>query len=155
MCSSIALFAALFAASKLPEGKRSNRVTLFAGNAISGFKTLLGQPRSMATIISLLFINAALQAVSFYIAYTILGRSAPVENILVYTSIDLIGAVVAVVPGNIGIKEALMGFAVFLLNGRFADGVLATLIVRVSAFLVYLICGLIFAYPVHRRIKEE
>lgn len=158
LCITIAIaimVAALFFASKLPEGTRTNKVINFAGNAIHGLKILLGHTRSILLISALQSLSVLCNASRFYILYAILGEIVPLENILVYTSISLIVDIFAIIPGNIGIKETILGFTTSLLSGRFEDGVLTMLIIRASGFLVYLVMGLISAYPVHKALKSS
>ena len=76
------------------------------------------------------------------------------------TLIDMvISTVLSIVPGNIGLKEAVLGVAASQMGALFQSGVAASLMQRAAVMIVYLVMGLAFAWPVWRRYtrgkKEE
>ena len=73
---------------------------------------------------------------------------------LFYNSVSWMAGIVAIVPGNIGIKESVMGAATLMMGALFRSGVAASLLQRVAVMIIYIAGGLIFAYPVTRRMRR-
>ena len=67
---------------------------------------------------------------------------------LFYNSISRILTLVAIVPGNIGIKQAVMGVAGALMGDVFQNGVAVSLLQSAALLIVYMVVGGAFAYPV-------
>ena len=87
------------------------------------------------------------------------GTPVPFHQVLLYNSLSWLSTVLSIVPGNIGLKEAVLGVAASQMGALFQSGVAASLMQRVAVMIVYLVMGLAFAWPVWRRYtrgkKEE
>ena len=87
-------------------------------------------------------------------ALALLFAGSALKNIAGWLS-----TVLSIVPGNIGLKEAVLGVAASQMGALFQSGVAASLMQRVAVMIVYLVMGLAFAWPVWRRYtrgkKEE
>ena len=64
-----------------------------------------------------------------------------------------LASVIAVVPGNIGLKESVVGVATVQMGVDFTVGVTASLLERVTMMVVYVGLGLLFALPVWLRFR--
>lgn len=73
---------------------------------------------------------------------------------LFYSSVSWLATVVAVVPGNVGLRESVMGAATLALGAMFSEGVASSLLNRVTMMFVYIVMGLIFAVPVLRKFNR-
>jgi uncharacterized membrane protein YbhN (UPF0104 family) len=82
------------------------------------------------------------------------GLPVTLYEALFYSSVSWLASVVAVVPGNLGLRESVMGAATLALGALFSEGVAASLLNRVAMMFVYIFMGLIFALPVLRRFNH-
>jgi hypothetical protein len=60
-----------------------------------------------------------------------------------------------VVPGNLGLKESVMGVATVQMGVDFTVGVTASLLERVATMVVYIGLGVLFAVPVWLRYANH
>ena len=65
-----------------------------------------------------------------------------------------LASIVAIVPGNLGLKESIMGVATVAMGALFSEGVAASLLDRVTMMVVYIVMALVFALPVWHRFNH-
>ncbi len=82
------------------------------------------------------------------------GLPITLYEALFYASVSWLASVVAVVPGNVGLRESVVGAASLALGAMFSEGVAATLLNRVAVMFVYMVMGLVFAVPVLRKFNR-
>ena len=95
--------------------------------------------------------NNAAQLSLYMACFGAIGMPVTVYQALFYNSVSWIATVVSIVPGSIGIKEAVMGVATSLMGALFQNGVAVSLLQRVAVMIVYIVAGAAFAWPVCRR----
>ena len=83
------------------------------------------------------------------------GNPITLYEALLYGSLVWLASVIAVVPGNIGLKESVMGIATVQMGVDFTVGVTASLLERVTMMVVYIGMGLLFALPVWMRYARN
>ena len=98
-----------------------------------------------------LTVNNAVQLCLYMACFGAIGLPVTVYQALFYNSVSWIATVVSIVPGNIGIKEAVMGVATSLMGALFQSGVAVSLLQRVAVMIVYIVAGAAFAWPVWHR----
>ena len=145
--------AAFIAFSLLVQGRGArvlDRVKLL-GDVVRGFNALLKNRWLLWRLLACLIVNNAVQLCLYMACFGAIGLPVTVYQALFYNSVSWIATVVSIVPGNIGIKEAVMGVATSLMGALFQSGVAVSLLQRVAVMIVYIVAGAAFAWPVCRR----
>lgn len=120
-----------------------------------GFNALLGRP---SLLLRLTAIQLASNAVNLFMTMVCFGQAGLQVSFfeaMFYAGVSWLSGVVAIVPGNIGIKESILGVSTMLLGAVFQNGVAASLLIRVAVMAVYLALGLLFAWPVYRNLRGK
>jgi len=84
-------------------------------------------------------------ALKLYWAFGAMGISVGFYNILIIQSLTNFSTVISVTPGNLGIKEGIIGSFAFVLNIPVADAVFAATIDRGISMVVTFILGIWFS----------
>lgn len=121
------------------------------GDVVRGFNDLIRNRGLLWRLLVCLIVNNAVQLCLYMACFAALGLSVTPYEALFYNSVSWIATVVSIVPGNIGIKEAVMGVAMSLTGALFQNGVAVSLLQRVAVMIVYVAAGAAFAWPVFRR----
>lgn len=122
-------------------------------DVVEGFNALLRNRRLLWQLLLCLTGNNLVQLLLYMVCFEAIGLPITYQA-LFYNSVSWLSSIVAIVPGNIGIKESVMGAATLLMGTTFQDGVAASLLQRVAVMLVYLLMGLVFALPVYRNFTK-
>jgi len=123
-------------------------------DVIAGFNALL---RNRGFLWRLLLCMIASNVVRLFlnmICFKAVGLQITLYDALFYSSVSWLASVVAVVPGNVGLKESVMGAATLALGAMFSEGVAASLLNRVTMMFVYIFMGLVFSVPVLRNFNR-
>ena len=123
----------------------------FIVNIVSGFNALLGNRRLLWQLLGCLTANNLLHLFLFMACFRGMGREVMIYEALFYNSISRLIKLVAIVPGNIGIAQLVMGIAGSLMGDVFQNGVVVSLIQSMSLVIVYIVVGGAFAWPVWKR----
>ncbi len=119
-------------------------------DVVAGFNALLRNRGLLWRLLACLTANNLMQLFLYMVCFRAIGLNVTVYQALFYNSVSWLASIVAVVPGNIGIKEAVMGVATSLMGTLFQNGVAVSLLQRAAVMAVYMAAGLAFAYPVWR-----
>lgn len=120
-------------------------------DAVQGFNALLRNRRMLWQLLGCLIVNNAFQLLLYMVCFRAIGLNVTVYQALFYNSVSWMASILSIVPGNIGVKEAVMGLAFSLMGDLFQMGVAASLLQRAAVMAVYIVMGVAFAYPVWRR----
>lgn len=143
---------AFIAVSLLMGERRPRLFTHFklVSDVADGFNALVRNKDMLRKLLLCLILNNAVQLGLYMACFHAIGMDVTVYQALFYNSVSWISTVVAIVPGNIGIKEAIMGIATSLMGAVFQNGVAVSLLQRVAVMIVYVVLGAVWAYPVWR-----
>ena len=120
-------------------------------NIVSGFNALLGNRKLLWKLLGCLTLNNILHLFLYMACFRGIGMQITVYQALFYNSISRLVNLVSIVPGNIGIKQLVMGIAGSLMGDVFQNGVVVSLIQSISLVIVYIVVGGAFAWPVWKR----
>lgn len=121
---------------------------------VAGFNELLKNRPMLWRLLVCLAGNNLFHLLAYMLCFRSVGLPVVFYEALFYNSVSWLAGVVAIVPGNIGIKESVMGAATLMMGALFHNGVAASLLERVAVMIVYILGGLIFALPVARRMRR-
>ncbi len=118
---------------------------------VSGFNALLGNRKLLWKLLGCLTVNNLLHLFLYMACFRGIGMQVTVYKALFYNSISRLMNLVAIVPGNIGIAQLVMGVSGSLMGDVFQNGVVVSLIQRISLVIIYIVFGGAFALPVWKR----
>lgn len=108
--------------------------------------------------VSLCFINTVMSAViggvRFFFIFLALGEEVDLLEGMLYYSIYAASSMMPVLPGNIGISEALMGVLNLIVKSDFKIGVTLVLFNRIYYYIVSISGALIAAIPIWKRYNR-
>lgn len=115
---------------------------------MSGFFELMRSKKAVWAVTLNLVIHALLGGVNFSALFSMLGYDGGMLNSMLYFGIFNASSIIPILPGNIGISEAIVGLTNQILNSDFDIGVLVVLVYRVFFYLVTFAGALLAAAPV-------
>ncbi len=134
--------------NRMPSFLRKYRIVV---NIVSGFNALLGNRRLLLRLLGCLTLNNLLHLFLYMACFRGIGMQVTVYQALFYNSVSRLVNLVAIVPGNIGIAQLVIGVAGSLMGDVFQNGVMVSLIQSISLVIVYIAVGGAFAWPVWKR----
>lgn len=117
-------------------------------DVVSGFNALLSNRTLLWKLLGCLIVNNLLHLFLYMACFRGIGMEVTIYQALFYNSVSRMINLVAIVPGNIGIKQMVMGVAGSLMGDVFQSGVVVSLLQSVSLMIVYIVVGGMFGYPV-------
>lgn len=145
------LFLSLRAESRLRARLEKHRLV---ADVIRGFNALLRNRSLLWRLLLCMIASNLAHLFTNMVCFQAIGIPVTLYEALFYSSVGWLASVVAVVPGNIGLKESVMGVATVVLGALFSQGVAVSLLDRISMMVVYIAAGLAFAFPVWRRFNR-
>lgn len=118
-----------------------------------GFVILMTKPRLFAKYVGVVLAKQVMNVLKILIIFRVLGLDAGIPQAFIYVGIVGITSLFSVLPGNLGIKEAVMGAGAYLTGGAFDSGVMISLILRIATLVESLLMALVFIVPVLRRLR--
>lgn len=137
--------------NRMPAFLRRYRIVV---KVVSGFNALLGNRRLLWKLLGCLTVNNILHLFLYMACFRGIGMEVTIYQALFYNSISRLVNLVAIVPGNIGIAQLVMGVAGSLMGDVFHNGVVVSLIQSIALVIVYIVAGGAFAYPVWKRWEK-
>lgn len=124
------------------------------GEVAAGFTALLRNRWMLWRLLGCLIGNNLFQLLLHQLCFASIGHPVTLYEALFYNSVSWLSGIVAIVPGNIGIKEGVMGLSTLLMGIPASAGVAASLLQRVALMAAHLLMGGAFALPVYRRFRQ-
>ena len=121
---------------------------------VSGFNALLGNHHLLWRLLGCLTLNNILHLFLYMACFRGIGMQVTIYQALFYNSVSRLVNLVAIVPGNIGIAQLVMGVAGSLMGDVFQNGVVVSLLQSIALVIVYIAVGGAFAYPVWKRWEK-
>ncbi len=134
-----------------PEFVRKHRIIR---EMVEGFIQLLKDRKMLSELLCCLIANHCFHFLLYMVCFHAIGMEITFYQALLYSSMSKLSSILTIVPGNIGIKEAVMGFTTGTMGDLFQSGVMVSLLHRVTLMIVYLVAGAAFAWPVIRKMKQ-
>ena len=122
---------------------------------LEGFTDLLRSRTLLLQVLCCLILNNLCQLFLYSLCFSAVGLPIPLYTALFYNSVSWLIGIVAIVPGNIGIKESVLGTATLLLGSVFQTGVAVSLLQRAVMLIVHLLMGVVFSFPVYTRFTHS
>lgn len=123
-------------------------------DVIVGFNALLRNRTLLWQLLLCLTAGNAVRLFTSMACFRAAGLPVTLYEALFYSSVSWLATIVAIVPGNLGLRESVMGVATLALGAMFSEGVAASLLERVTMMVVYIFMALVFAIPVSRNFNR-
>ncbi len=123
-------------------------------DVVEGFNDLLRNKALLWQLLGCLVAGNLFQLLLYMVCFEAIGLPVTLYQALFYNSVSWLASIVAIVPGNIGIKESVMGAATLLMGALFQNGVAVSLLQRAAIMVIHLLLGLAFAIPVARNLNR-
>lgn len=146
-CMGVFIAVSLLVGDKRP--RIFTRIKLLS-DVVDGFNALIRNRSMLCKLLCCLVTSNLIHLCLYMACFNAIGLPVTVYQALFYNSVSRITTMVAIVPGNIGIKEAIMGVAFSLMGTLFQNGVAVSLLQRFAIMIVYLVMAALFACPVWR-----
>jgi len=129
----------------IPMIKRSNKVSDWIRNAQEGWRICKGTKSILLKIMLLHLCLLSIMSAELYIIFRDVGYTIDLPAILFITAATVLLRFTTVIPGNIGIRESLMGGITELFGFSFKTGVLGSIIERIIALFWTFLFGILFS----------
>ena len=118
---------------------------------VEGFNELIRNRALLLRLLGCLVVNNILHLFLYMACFRGVGMDVTLSQALYYNSISRLCTLVAIVPGNLGIKQGVMGVAGSLMGDVFQNSVMVSLLQSVTLMVVYIVMGGAFGYPVWKK----
>ena len=113
---------------------------------LTGWTLIRKDRRFLEKLVLYVFVNIALNGLSFYLAYVALGSNVTFMAALVVSLLTAFSILINLTPGNLGVQEAVTSLSSVLLGLGAGLGFLVALIIRAAGLLPVLVLGPLFSY---------
>jgi len=123
------------------------------GKAVEGWKLISGNPRLLARLFGLKMATTLIVAVRYWLAFHMLSQAVTGGQVMLFAVASVLTQLVSFAPGNLGVREAIVGAVAVALRFDLAVSVAAVGLDRLAATSVYVILGWISALLLGRRLS--
>ncbi len=106
---------------------------------------------AIITVILLALISIPILGMRYYIAFDILNNPISIFECIILSLVVSIASFVKIVPGNIGIRETVVGFSAYYMDHNFEYGVIATTLDRILSAIYVGVLAFIFFHVLHMK----
>jgi len=121
---------------------------------VEGFNELIRNRALLLRLLGCLVVNNILHLFLYMACFRGVGMDVTLYQALFYNSISRLCTLVAIVPGNLGIKQGVMGVAGALMGDVFQQSVMVSLLQSATLMVVYIVMGGAFGYPVWKKWNQ-
>ena len=126
----------------------------YTSSAFQGFMDLLGNKKAMIKCVLSATGLVTVHILRLFVLLVALGVRVPFYYVLFFHSVIQVSDLFSILPGNIGIRESLLGLVYVSLGDLFRNGLMLSLLLRVLSLATFTIMAGIFVVPVIRRIRN-
>lgn len=110
------------------------------------WRTALGRPRELSSILLLSLALATADAIRFWAAFALLNENLPILSAIAAASLATVSAWVAILPGGLGVVEGTVGVASIWLSYDPMVGVVASLATRLAMIVIMALPAILFLW---------
>ena len=121
----------------------------------SGYAAMRERPAVTAQVLCLILMQLALVAWRFSLSLKAVGANAPVSLLVILSPATTLSNFVALVPGGLGYREAIMGYVTMATGFEFNSGLFAGTVDRAVLMVLVLILGSASFFYVWSRLPGE
>tara|TARA_B100000959_G_scaffold140740_1_gene147823 strand:- start:263 stop:1201 length:939 start_codon:yes stop_codon:yes gene_type:complete len=106
---------------------------------------------AIITLILLTLIAIPILGIRYYIAFNIVNNPISIFECIIISLVVTTASFVNIVPGNIGIRETVVGFLAYYMDHNFEYGVIATTLDRILSAISVGVLAFIFFHVLHMK----
>lgn len=133
----------------------SEKIQAWLRQSIEGWKIFSKKPFLLFKLIVLQMILMLLLAARYWIAFRMLSQSITFDAAVLFSTASLLTQLVSIVPGGLGIREAIVGAVASALGGDVGVSVVAVGLDRLISTLVVLLVGGVSAIILSKQISAS
>lgn len=137
-----------------PTGK-TGRIGQMVNTVYEGWDFLRLQRRALGKIALLLISNFLLYALSLIIGFATFSVTLPGPHALLMAVLSSFSGIIALTPANLGIREAVTGFATYLVGFGFYHGLTVVAVLRIVSIFNIFLFGPILSYQLLKKTKHS
>ena len=116
---------------------------------------LIVQKKNFWYIVWVIALFVLLKGLSFYLVFIAINYPVSFEHSLLVASLVLLSNMVSILPGNIGIRELLMGGILQLFGYDLSFIILASLVDRATVIIITTLGAIIFKYILSKELESH
>lgn len=129
--------------------KRESRILKKISEIIESWNEYKQNKPVILKVVLLEIIAVPVLGLRYYIAFNILNNPVSIAECVIFSVVVSATGFVSIIPGNIGIKETIVGLSAYYMDYSFEYGVIATALDRVISTVWTGIFGFIFFHLLH------
>lgn len=145
LMATMALCALLLTCSSRIVFIKTGRIYNVLNNFMEGLNLFIKHPFMVLKISFIQFFLIIIMGAKLYWSFKATGRAVEFTDILVVQSFVVFSMIVSITPGNLGIKEGIIGLLASHLGVPFADAILAASIDRGISMLITFLLGMSYS----------
>ena len=132
-----------------------NALLNFMTDLMGGFRILMKKKSILAKIAGIQLVLIFIMALKLYWSFKAIGIQVSFVHILIIQSLTTFSTVVSITPGNLGVKEGIIGSFAFMLNIPATDAIFAATVDRGISMVVTFALGLIFSKILMKKYSAD
>lgn len=130
-----------------------NKIKNTFNKFVLGIQLFKKSKRKFFTIFIIQFLFVLIMSIKLYYIYYIIEQDINFMNIIFVQSVVIFSRILSITPGNIGIKEGIIGFSANIMGITPEDAILGAILDRIITMFVIFSLGLLYNYFFFKRIK--
>lgn len=131
-----------------------NRISLFLKNSIESFHYFKLNKNKLKYLFLCKFFFLLSISLRLFVSYSVLGIHLSYMKLLLACSFLMFSMVISIIPGNLGIREGIIGIITNIMGLSIEDAMLGALLDRVVSMIIVFVLGIIFHYVLFVRNRE-
>ncbi len=132
-----------------------NRFVGFLNRVLTGWNFIRNDKVLLLKLLVITFVSALINGVSYWLAYKALGFAVPFDKALLVSLITVFSSLLSLTPGNLGVRETLVGLVSAAAGVGGGEGLLAALLVRVASLASAFTLGPLLSMWFTRQIGDQ
>ncbi|VAW30192.1 hypothetical protein MNBD_BACTEROID07-1024 [hydrothermal vent metagenome] len=141
---------ALLPVRKIPGNSKLNRIV---NSSLEGWLLIKRDKGLLTKLVSYTLANIMLNALAFWVACSALGFTISLFASVIISLVAAFSIVIKITPANLGIHEAIIGFAAPLVGIGAGEGLMTALVIRGTGIIVIFLLGILFSYLLTKQLK--
>ncbi len=135
---------------KIPGKSKLNRMI---NSSIDGWLLIKRDKKLLPQLIAYTLANIILNTLAFWVACSALGFTISLFASVIISLVAAFSIVIKITPANLGIHEAIIGFAAPLIGIGAGEGLMTALVIRGTGIIVIFSLGTLFSYLLTKQLK--
>jgi len=132
-----------------------NRFVGFFNRVLTGWNFIRHDKVLLLKLLIITLISALINGASYWLAYQALGVTIPFHKALLVSLVTVFSSMLSLTPGNLGVRETLVGLVSAAAGVGGGEGLLAALLVRIASLASAFTLGPLLSMWYTRQIGDQ